>query len=156
MRRSGSSRPSPVLFAALGAVVISVLVVATWQVWSNDNALSERGQQASGRVVKVTTGKNSRVHVEFRTADGRQVRSTIGQGDEAPGPRAKAGDLVAIIYDPLHPEDDLRDARAPENHKVASLLLGATVLAVVAIPAATWAGIRARRRERSATPADQH
>jgi hypothetical protein len=138
-------RPPPLLFGAVGLVVIAVFAVVTFQVWSNDDALRERGQQAPARVVSV----HKRVAVEFRTADGRQVRSQIGQGDEAPGPRAEVGDELTIVYDPLHPEDDLRDARAPDNHKIAYLTLGITILAALAVPAATWAAVRARRRERT-------
>jgi hypothetical protein len=41
---------------------------------------------ATGRVVEVTHRKN-RIYVEFDTADGRPVRTMIGQGDEPPGLR---------------------------------------------------------------------
>jgi hypothetical protein len=130
----GSRRPLPAgLFAAMGAIVVAGFAVATYQTWSNDNALRDRGQQTTARVVNVSAGKNSRV-----------------EGDEAPGPRAKVGDEIPIVYDPRDPTSDVRDARASDNHTVASLSLAATILAAVAVPIATWALIRAKRRESAA------
>lgn len=139
------------LFAVLGVVVVTGFGVMTFSVWRNDNALSERGEQAVARVVEVSSGRNSRVHVEFRTGDGRQVRSMIGQGDEAPGPRATVGEEIPIVYDPRAPTDDVRDARAPDNHTVAYLLLAVTVFGAIAVPSAIVFARRARRRAAGAT-----
>lgn len=96
--------------------------------------------------MEVSTGKNSRVHVEFRTADGRRVEAMIGQGDEAPGPRAEVGDEVPIVYDPESPTDDVRDTRAPENHTIAYVTLGATIFGAIGVPLAIWFELRRRRR----------
>jgi Protein of unknown function (DUF3592) len=133
------------IFAVLGVVVVTGFAVMAIKAWSNDNALHDRGQETTARVVEVSTGKNSRVHVEFRTADGRQVQAMIGQGDEAPGARPRVGDEVPIVYDPESPTDDVRDTRAAENHTVAYVLLGAAVFGAVGVPLAVWAQSRRRR-----------
>jgi hypothetical protein len=145
-RQPGRHPPAP-LFAALGVVVTIGFAIATYQVWRNDNALRDRGQPAAARVVEVNRGKVSRVHVEFRTADGRRVQALVGQGDEAPGPRANVGDEIPIVYDPRQPTSDVRDARAEENHRSAYLLLGFTLLGAVEVPLATWGLVREKRRE---------
>ena len=141
-----SRRPSPVLFAVLGAVVVAGFAFMTWRIWSNDLALQSRGQETTARVTEVTSGKIERVHVAFTTQDGREVEALVGQGDEAPGPRVKPGDEIPIVYDPRHPTADVRDTRAPENHTVGYLMLGATAVGAVGVPSAVVALVRARRR----------
>ncbi|MFF5173394.1 DUF3592 domain-containing protein [Micromonospora sp. NPDC000089] len=128
-------------------VVIVGFAIATWQTWSNDNALRDRGREAPARVVQVNRG---RAKVEFTTGDGRRVQARIGQGDAAPGPRPVVGDAVTIVYDPRRPTDDVRDVRAPENRQTAYVVLGATIAALIGVPLATWGLIRANRRERAA------
>ncbi|AVT39176.1 DUF3592 domain-containing protein [Plantactinospora sp. BB1] len=140
-------RPPAKLFVAMGVVVVCGFAVATWQVWTNDNALRDRGRQVTARVTGVDLGKKSRVEVEFRTSDGRQVRSLVGQGDEAPGPRVQVGDEIPIVYDPRHPDHDVRDARAPENHRIAYMLLGTTLFGLVGVPLATLRLLREERRK---------
>ena len=140
-------RPPAPLYAAMGVVVVVGFAIATWRVWSNDNALRDRGREAPARVVEMN---RSRATVEFTTDDGRRVRARIGQGDAAPGPRAVVGDAVTIVYDPRRPTDDVRDARAPENHRSAYLLLGTAIFGLIGVPLATWGIVRADRRERAA------
>lgn len=132
------------LFVVLGAIVVPGFGFATCQVWSNDVALRDRGQGASA-VVTTRSGK-SRLHVEYTTRDGRRVGALVGQGDEAPGERARPGETIPIVYDPEHPTADVRDARSPENHRIAYLLLGVTVAAAVAVPLAARQLARAHRR----------
>ena len=141
-----SRRPSPLLFAVLGTVVVLGFAVMTWRIWSNDLALQSRGQETTARVTEVTSGKIERVHVVFTTGDGREVEALVGQGDEAPGPRVRPGDEIPIVYDPRHPTADVRDTRAPENHTVGYLMLGATVMGAIGVPSAVVALVRARRR----------
>ena len=141
-----SRRPSPLLFAVLGTVVVLGFAVMTWRIWSNDLALQSRGQETTARVTEVTSGKIERVHVVFTTGDGREVEALVGQGDEAPGPRVRPGDEIRVVYDPQHPTADVRDTRAPENHSVGYLMLGATAFGAVGVPFAVRALVRARRR----------
>jgi hypothetical protein len=136
------------LFVLLGAIVVPGFAFATFQVWSNDIALRDRGQDASAVVVRVGSGSRSRVHVEFTTQDGRRVETLVGQGDEAPGPRAQPGDEIPIRYDPQNPTSEVRDTRAPENHHLAYLLLGTTVFGAVGMPLAAWHLAREHRRRR--------
>jgi len=142
-----SRRPSPLLFAVVGTVVVLGFGFMTWRILSNDLALRSRGQETTARVTEVTTGKVSRVHVVFRTGDGREVEALVGQGDEAPGPRVEPGAEIPIVYDPEHPASDVRDTRAPENHTIGYLMLGTTVVGGIAVGFAVRALIRERRRE---------
>ncbi|MGW4466156.1 DUF3592 domain-containing protein [Micromonospora sp. NPDC004704] len=141
-------RPPVPLFVGLGIVVIVGFAIATVQVWRNDNALRDHGERTTARVVEVDAGRANRTEVEFRTSDGRQVRALIGQGDEAPGPPPALGDEVPIVYDPQDPQADVNDARAGENHDTAYLLLGVTLFGGIGVPLATWALVRANRRDR--------
>jgi len=141
-----SRRPSPLLFAVVGTVVVLGFAFMTWRIWSNDLALQSRGKETTARVTEVTTGKVERVHVVFATEDGREVEALVGQGDEAPGPRVRPGDEIPVVYDPRHPTADVRDTRAPENHTVAHLMLGVTVVGAVGVASAVWALLRGRRR----------
>ena len=140
--------PPTWLFVTLGVFVVSGFAFATFQVWSNDLALRDRGRETVARVVEVGTCKTSRVNVTFTTEDGRQVEALVGQGDEAPGDRVKVGEEIPIVYDPEHPTADVRDSRAPENHSTAYLLLGVTAFAAVTLPVAAWHLARERRRRK--------
>lgn len=141
-----SRRPSPLLFAVLGTVVVLGFAFMTWRIWSNDLALQSRGQETTARVTEITTGKVERVHVVFTTRDGREVEALIGQGDEAPGPRVARGDEIPIVYDPQNPTTDVRDTRAPDNHTIGYLVLGTTTVGAVAVAFAVRALVRERRR----------
>ena len=134
----------------LGVVVVVGFAVATLHVWRNDVALRDRGVETSARVVAVTEGKIDRIHVEFSIPDGRRIEALIGQGDEAPGPWARVGDTVPIVYDPKRPTDDVRDARAPQNHRIPYTLLGTTVFGAIGVPLASWHLAREHRRRRAA------
>ena len=147
LRGTTRSLPPVWLYVTLGVIVMLGFAFATFQVWTNDNALRDRGRLTSARVVKVSTGKTSRVHVEFTTEQGRRVEALIGQGDEAPGARVRVGDEIPIVYDPQSPADGVRDARAPENHKFAYLLLGVTIVGAVALPF-TSRGLHREHRRR--------
>nr|WP_296073052.1 DUF3592 domain-containing protein [uncultured Actinoplanes sp.] len=136
------------LYVTLGVIVVLGFAVATFQVWTNDNALRDRGRRTSARVVEIGTGKKNRVHVEFTTEQGRRVEALVGQGDEAPGARVRVGDEIPVVYDTENPTDDVRDARAPQNHKVAYLLLGVTIAGAVALPFTSWGLHREHRRRR--------
>jgi hypothetical protein len=139
-------RPPAVLFAVMGAVVVFGFAYAAWKVWNNDRALETRGEQTTARVVEIGTGKHQRIEVEFRTADGRTVRTLIGQGDEPPGAPPVVGEEITIVYDPRAPESEVADTRAPQNHQTAYLLIGAAVFGAVGVPLATIALVRRNRR----------
>jgi hypothetical protein len=141
-----SKRPPTALFAIVGIVVVLGFGYAAWTVWNNDRALETRGETTNARVVEVGSGKHRRIEVEFRTADGRPARTLVGQGDEAPGPRPAVGDEIPIVYDPRDPGSEVRDTRAPANHKTAYLLMAATAVGAVGVPVATIALARANRR----------
>lgn len=143
---STRKRPPAALFTAVGAVVVLGFGYAAWTVWSNDRALETRGERTNARVVEVGTGKRQRIGVEFRTADGRSVRTLVGQGDEAPGPPAAVGDEIPIVYDPQAPESEVGDTRASPNHQTAYLLTGAAAFGAVGVPVATIALVRRNRR----------
>jgi Protein of unknown function (DUF3592) len=132
------------LFALTGLVVVGGFAFMTVRIWTNDNTLAERGQQASAQVVAVDQGRADRSRVEFTTADGRRVQALIGQGDE--GPDLKVGDGVQVVYDPQEPTADVRDVRVEANHKLAYLMLGATILGAVGVPLALWRMRRAKAR----------
>ncbi|MFB9237018.1 DUF3592 domain-containing protein [Plantactinospora siamensis] len=132
----------------MGVVVVIGFAIATYQIWSNDNALRDRGRQASATVIKVHSGKAGRTVVQFSTAEGRQLTALIGQGDGAPGWQPRVGDEVPIVYDPQKPTADVRDARAPENHHTAYFSLAVTIFGAIAVPIAAVALIRANRRDR--------
>jgi hypothetical protein len=147
MAFTGTRRLPPLgLFVGLGVVVVLGFAVATFSVWRNDIALSERGVETSARVAAVTDGKIDRVRVEFSTPDGRRIEALIGQGDEASDPRPRVGDTVPIIYDPEKPTDDVRDVRVPPNHRSAYMLLGTTVFGAIGVPLASWHLAREHRR----------
>ncbi|GAA3390525.1 DUF3592 domain-containing protein [Cryptosporangium minutisporangium] len=143
--RTLTKRPPTPLFATLGLVVVLGFAYAAWTVWSNDRALEDRGQEATARVVEVTE-KKQRIEVEFRTADGRTVRTKVGQGDEAPGPAPSAGDEIPVVYDPENPESEVRDARAPVNYRMAYTLAGTAVVGAIGTTVATIALARTNRR----------
>ena len=143
--RTKPTLPQVWLYVLFGAIVVPGFAFMTYQVWSNDVALRDRGQEASA----VVTQAGKRVHVEFTTRDGRRLEALVGQGDEAPGAPAQSGDEIPIVYDPQDPTADVRDARAPENHRVAYLLLGATVFGAVGMPLAAWHLAREHRRRRA-------
>ena len=146
MAASRSRRPPAPLFAGLGLVVVLGFAYATWSVWTNDRALERRGETATARVVDVGDGRQRRIEVEFRTADGRQVRTLVGQDNEPPDPRPRAGDEITVVYDPQRPESEVGDVRAPDQHRTAYLLAGATLFGAIGIPVATVALVRANRR----------
>ncbi|MEV0675150.1 DUF3592 domain-containing protein [Actinosynnema sp. NPDC050436] len=136
-------RPPAWLFGLVGAVVIAGFAYATFTMWRNDVALSERGQQTSARVVD--TGK--RDEVEFRTADGEQVHALIGQ--RLSGPQLAVGEQVEIVYDPADPTSDVDDVRARDDHSVTFLMFGVTLAAALSIPVVTWRLARSSSRRRS-------
>ncbi|MEU4560103.1 DUF3592 domain-containing protein [Actinoplanes sp. NPDC023936] len=138
-----SRRLPPVwLFAGMGVVVVALFSWLTYQNWTNDLALADRGVETTARVTDV--GSKGRVRVEFTTADGRQVSTLVGQGDEADGTRA--GDTIPIAYDPQNPTSEVRDTRVPENHRLAWFTTGITLFALVSVPIATWHLAREHRR----------
>ena len=138
-------RPPAWLFALMGIVVVGGFAFMTVRIWTNDNALAERGQQASARVIAVDQGRAGRTRVEFTTAEGQRVQSLVGQGDE--GPDLQLGNDVQVVYDPQEPTADVRDVRVEDNHTLAYLTLTATVLGAVAVPFALWRMRRDRARE---------
>ncbi|MER7587979.1 DUF3592 domain-containing protein [Micromonospora sp. NPDC127501] len=138
-------RPPAPLFAGLGLVVVIGFAIAAWTVWSNDQALQDRGVEATAQVVKVNKG---RIHVEFETPDGRRAQTLVGQGDEPPGAAPAVDDEIPIVYDPQDPEAEVADRRAPQNHRVAYLLAGVAAAGAVSVPLATVALVRANRRAR--------
>ncbi|GIF77849.1 DUF3592 domain-containing protein [Asanoa siamensis] len=140
-------RPPAPLFAGLGIVVVIGFAVAAWTVWQNDRALRTRGVDASARVVQVTE-KKGRIHVEFTAADGRSVRTMVGQGDEPPGPAPAVGDEIPIVYDPQDPDAEVADRRTSPNHRVAYLLAATAAAGAIGVPLATVALVRANRRAR--------
>jgi hypothetical protein len=144
MTRSARRLPPVPLFIGIAIVALGGFAFATYQVWANDLALADRGQQTTARVTEVG---RERITVAFRTADGREVETLVGQGDEAPGPLPAPGDELPIVYDPQRPTSEVRDTRAPENHKVGWLLLATTVAGTIGVCFATPALIRARRRQ---------
>jgi hypothetical protein len=104
---------------------------------------------ASARVVEVS--RKGQITVDYRTADGRQVRAAVRQGDESRELRPRVGDEIPIEYDPQDPTSKVHDTRVPFNSDMKRLSLGVALLAAVAVPLTTWALVRARRRERTST-----
>lgn len=136
MKLLGVRRPPAWLFALIGVVVVGGFAFITFKIWSNDNALTDRGQQAQARVVAVDQGRAGRTRVEFQTGDRQQVQALIGQGDS--GPDLKVGDDVRIVYDPQDPAADVRDVRVEANHTLAYLTLGITIVGAIAVPLVVW------------------
>ncbi|MEU6155100.1 DUF3592 domain-containing protein [Actinosynnema sp. NPDC047251] len=138
-----TKRPPAWLFGLMGAVVVAGFAYGTYTMWSNDIALSERGQRASARVVDTVR----RDEVEFRTPDGRQFRSLIGQ--RVSGPEPALDEQIEIVYDPADPSSDVDDVRATNDRTVTFVMLGITTAAAVAIPMLTWRLARQSGRRRS-------
>ncbi|MGW0519947.1 DUF3592 domain-containing protein [Crossiella sp. NPDC003009] len=132
MGNLSSRRPPAWLFGLVGAIVIGGFAWAAYQVWSNDQALAERGQRAMAKVVDT----NKRDEVEFRTQDGRQVRALIGQ--RLSGSAVAVGEEIEIVYDPADPTSDVDDARATGDRSFAYLMSAITIFAAAAISAVTW------------------
>jgi hypothetical protein len=112
--------------AVLGTLVAVGFVTAAIRIWNNNNALADRGLRTTAVVVGAHEGRDLRSTVVFRTTDGREVRSRIGQGDE--GPDLKVGDEIQVVYDPQDPTADVNDVRASSNHVFAFLALGIAVV----------------------------
>ncbi|HEX8626966.1 MAG TPA: DUF3592 domain-containing protein [Catenuloplanes sp.] len=142
-----SSRRLPPLwlFITMGIVVTGVFGYGAYREWRADSALQQRGQPAPARVVEITRGRHTTAYVEFRTADGRQVRAAIDSG--APGPLPSVGDQVPIVYDPEQPASDVWDTRVPVEHRETSMFLGAMLFGAIGFPVAALALARARRRQ---------
>jgi hypothetical protein len=85
--------PSSAL-ALLLAIGLSVGGLLQWQ---SDAALRHGGVEVSARVVEVG---DSLTRVEWRMSDGQTVTSDIRYRT----PNLRAGDTVAVVYDPLDPE----------------------------------------------------
>ncbi|WP_433201672.1 hypothetical protein ACQP00_30945 [Dactylosporangium sp. CS-047395] len=127
-------------FALVGLAVVLGFGYLAWSDWSNDRALRERGAEADARVV--AAGK--RTTVEFSTADGRRVRALIGQGGSPRDRRPAVGDEIRVVYDPRHPEADVRDTRVTPNHRIAYLMTATALVGAGAVAVAVVA--EARRR----------
>ncbi|WP_433041890.1 hypothetical protein [Dactylosporangium sp. CS-033363] len=133
-------RPRALGFALVGLAVVLGFGYLAWSNWSNDRALQVRGAEADARVVEV--GK--RATVEFRTADGRQVRALIAQGGSPRDRRPAVGDEIRVVYDPRHPEADVRDTRVAPNHVIALFMTATALVGAGAVAVAVVAELRRR------------
>jgi hypothetical protein len=133
-----SPRRTPLpLFILMAAVVLGTFAFVIARTWLNHDALASRGRTAPAAIVEIGAGRGHRITVEYRTGDGRAVRTLIDQGDEVRDPTPHVGDHLSVVYDPSDPTAEVRDTRVPPNHQV-ELFIVTVVGLIFAVGLATW------------------